>query len=444
MVATIKTSRSFGWWAITIVFVLAMHDVLVGYLARSFGVAWLARPWLVLSLVLVPLLLLNLRELVRAPRWALLAMAGLIAGLTVGVFSIQIPGSLVPQGLAKMSLSDIVAMSLAFALGVIWVGRQGADAKWPADVLLGASIVHAAVCLAALSGAAPDAFPIIDSPYWRDGRWVSRPEITTDQTRQVLYFIPALAVVFIRSGVVRLTLALLTAVVAAYVVFQVQSRGGLLIMALFVPMACALGVRYRVQRPMLTAVVAVVLAIGVLTQVDRIAAAAADTLWRFDQLDQGYGGRLVSIAYLFEKVVDPGFWVPRGYSEFLAAYGNAPHSFPTMVFLMGGILSLITYVPLVVLPLWVLGRRVIRRGASGVERLAFFLGSVSLAVQLTQPVIAHEFFWLMLGVTIGALGVRVPRQVSGVASSIDGQLGAAARDYGPNKVAPVSGPRPVG
>jgi hypothetical protein len=382
---------------------IALEDALLGYLGRAVGLSVLARPWLLLAVLSVPVVLLSLNDLRRIRPLYMILFAAMVVGLLLGLLAIEVPRSFRPEGLYTFDLSDIVAMTVAFAIGVIGVVKQDDDGVFLADLLLVLAVIHLVVCLLALWRINPALFPIVDSPYWRGGRAISRPEITTDQTRQVLYLIPGLCVLFVNGTVLRTIAAILVAAGMTYVTFKVQSRGGVALLAVVIPLAIVIGLRYRVQRPKVAILLLLAGLALVLSQVDLILQFAADVLWRIDQLDSSYGGRLASITYLFEKVVEPAFWLPHGYGDFYSRYGGAPHSFPTMFYLMGGVLSLCAYLLLVGMPLWLLAKRVSQRHGTGLQRICFFLGLTAFALELTQPVITHGIFWVIAGATVGAL-----------------------------------------
>lgn len=398
-----SSRRGLVWWLFVVIFAMALEDALLGYLGRAVGIGVLARPWLLLAVLSLPVVLLSLRDL----RWVrplyVILFATMLAGLLLGVLSIKVPTTFGPEGLYSFSMSQIIAMTVAFVIGMIAIVKQEDDGRFLAELLVVLAGLHLIVCLLALWRVSPALFPIIDSPYWRAGRAISRPEITTDQTRQVLYLLPGLCVLFINGTLVRTIFGMVVAAGALYVAFKVQSRGGFALLAVAIPLAMLIGLRYRIQRPKLVIPVVILVAGLVVSQVDVILRVAADVLWRVQQLDGTYGGRLASITYLFEKVGDPAFWLPQGYGDFYSRYGAAPHSFPTMFYLMGGLLSLGAYLLLVGIPLWVLGKRVIQRQATGLQRICFFLGLCAFALQLTQPVVTHAIFWVIAGATVGAL-----------------------------------------
>ena len=74
-----------------------------------------------------------------------------------------------------------------------------------------------------------------------------------------------------------------------------------------------------------------------------------------------------------------------------------------MVYLNAGLLGLICYLILIIVPLSILFKKIVKRTANEYERIGFFCGSFTFLLSLTQPVINHEIFWLMAGLTAGAL-----------------------------------------
>jgi O-antigen ligase len=340
--------------------------------------------------------------------WLLFTFSGLLLSLMVGLLSI--PSSqhgTIGTGVPLHTLpAELITMAVAFMIGSTYVLRGNSNPVLLADLLLALSLIHTSVCLIAVLNLYPTLFPIIDSAYYKDGNAVSRPEITTDQTRQVIYLFVCLCVMFTRRSTFRLALAALTSLGIAIVLAKVQSRWGSIIFLLAIVIALLMGLYYG-KTSKTTAIfgLLILLIIGIWKS-ELIASTFSDLTWRFQQIDSNYGGRSSSILYLFEKLFDPAFWIPRGYSEFYNLYGAAPHSFPTMIYLNAGLFGLLCYAALTLVPLFQLLGLVLARKATAFERIGFFCGSIVFLLLMTQPVITHEIFWLYAGLVAGILSKR--------------------------------------
>lgn len=406
----LKRVAIFDWlWGLLLV--AGLLDVVIGYFGRALDIPLLVRPWILIVVPFGLIVTLDIKSLLKLKSWAIASFAGFLLSLLVGVLTITTGPHIHTDALWTMGPFDLISITVAFLIGAIFTVRQPPDAEQYADLLLVVAALHAVVCIVALLHLAPDWFPLIDSPYWRDGKPVSRPEITTDQTRQVLYLFFCLAVVFTRNSVPRLLAALLVALAIVFITFKVQSRLTTILFPAQAAAAFLIAVWYRKQSPVFLIVLGVI-GLGLcLPFADTILGFAQDVMWRFTQLDGSYGGRARAISYLADKILDPYFWIPQGTRDFYSQFGGAPHSFPTMVYLSGGLLGLVFYAGVVVVPLAILFKRVVLRTADGVDRIAFFCTSYAFVLLMTQPVINHEIFWIFAGMAVGALGDRraVPR-----------------------------------
>ncbi|MCW0220235.1 MAG: hypothetical protein OJI67_18055 [Prosthecobacter sp.] len=384
-------------------FVVSAADVLISYFANVFHVSIFQRPWVALLLLLLLGIAFDLKTFSRLFGLYTACFFGLVFCLGFGAATVPHPGTAVSTQLDAMQMKDLVTVSTAYLIGAMCALKLRDDGHLLSGTFLALTAVHAIVCIIALSSIAPDLFPVLDKPYYNDGRLVSRPEITTDQTRQVFYLFGCLFTIFTSKSLLRLLISVGICIAIAFIVAKVQSRWGALTFALFAAFAYFLGLFYGVQRRVSVLGVIAVGAITITWFHAAITAFLGDLLWRFAQVDLNLGGRAPSILYLFEKLADPSYWLPKGYGEFYAIYGAAPHSFPTMIYLYGGIIGLMLYGILLVGPLWQLGKLVFSRRADSIQRIAFFSSSFAFALLMTQPVISHEIFWLFTGFSVGVI-----------------------------------------
>lgn len=388
-------------WTCLITMVLA--DSLIGYFGRAIGNSLLSRPWVLIAIPFFFALIMNAKTIFRIKLSMLIVFGGLIASLLIGTETVVIPVIMQNAALYKVNVSDLFTISAAFVIGAMWAIRQPADGRYFADLLLVIATFHTFICVLALARVNPGLFPIIDSPYWRDGTVISRPEITTDQTRQVLYLFICLAVVFTQKSFMRTAVALTVSIAIMFIIAKVQSRWSMVTFPAFFVFALLMGLRYRLVSFKLLFCLFLLALVASIYYMGTIDTILGNVLWRFSKVDSSYGGRFTAITYLFEKVGDPDFWIPQGYSDYFELHGGSPHSFPTMIYLSGGILGLACYSYLIIVPLVILFRRVLNGSADGVQRISFFCASFAFMLLLTQPVITHEIFWALAGFAVGAI-----------------------------------------
>lgn len=385
---------------------LAACDVLVSYLAASTSLAGLARPWVVIAPMVALMSLINPRQFRALRRLPAVAMLLLLLCLLIGVFTVA-KGSapiFVPGQRSVFSLTDVASISSAVVLGAIWTSRVSGASKlyWLGLSLLGT--LHIAVCFVAIQKWLPSMFPVLDSPYMRDGNLVSRVEISTDQTRQALYLLFGIMGALANRRFIVFLVSLTSCAVTIYVIGVVQSRSSTVIAGLVMTFWFFTIVRFRSQNLLRLALILPVVFWVLYSQLDALTQFFGDLMFRFERLDSSFGGRATAIQYLFNKLADPAYWVPQGDSDFYSRFKASPHSFPTMVYLFGGLIGILVYPIAIVFPLASLGSRIISGSATVTQQIVFLLGIASFLFQITQPVLAQEIFWLIAGMVIGATG----------------------------------------
>ena len=139
-------------------------------------------------------------------------------------------------------------------------------------------------------------------------------------------------------------------------------------------------------------------------KLDDIQDIASGILDRFFNDDfHTFWGRVISATYLFEKIVNPVWWFPRGNSEFIALYKDVPHFNPTAVFLEGGIIALAAWVALVLLPLFKGVAAVLKKKTDVFEALIVVGAGITFVAGLTLNTPYYEHAWLWAGALLGGL-----------------------------------------
>jgi len=384
---------------------MALTDVVISYLGKSLHLPLLTHPWQLIIVPFTVVIFFSLQDVLKIKIWILGCFFGLIISLLIGYFTIHNPAAIMMNNKVAFKIlpTDLITMTTAFLIGSIWILRTNISSKLITDHFLALSAFHALICLLALLKISPSIFPLIDAVYYNNGVPVSRPEITTDQTRQALYLLVSLCVVFTQKSLSRNIISLAILLITIFIITKVQSRMSTIVVSLFTIIAYLMAIRFKViSMKMLFAGLSLVVLV-ILWKIGAIINFLANLIWRFQQVDDSYGGRAGSIMYLFEKLAEPSYWIPTSYNEFFQQHGAAPHSFHTMVYLNAGLLGLICYLILIIVPLSILFKKILKRTATDYERIGFFCGSFTFLLSLTQPVINHEIFWLMAGLTAGAL-----------------------------------------
>ena len=192
---------------------------------------------------------------------------------------------------------------------------------------------------------------------------------------------------------------------ALFTVVTLQTRSGTILLGLSFGLAVIYPVWMKSKGSvfrLLLVFTAFVLIVAI--KLDDIQDIASGILDRFFNDDfHTFWGRVISATYLFEKIVNPVWWFPRGNSEFIALYKDVPHFNPTAVFLEGGIIALAAWVALVLLPLFKGVAAVLKKKTDGFEALIVVGAGITFVAGLTLNTPYYEHAWLWAGALLGGL-----------------------------------------
>jgi len=314
-------------------------------------------------------------------------------------------GVVLVDELGTQRVFQAVGVPVYFLCGYVFF-RWTTDVGFTARILFVLGILYVTVCVLAVSRIAPAFFPVIDKFVLQpNGQLLARPEVMTDQNFQMFYFVPVLVGFLMARSKVGLLLFGGLLIGAAYVLAQLGTRSGTLVLV----GATSLGLMMAWRNPSLGKYKVFILpvaaiAIGLLFWTV-ILEQASLLFFRFRETGfEAAGGRLYSTIYLFGKVVNPAWWLPRGVSEFRLLTGSLPHSNVTAVFLDGGIIGLICWVSLVLVPAVKLASRAVFGGRLDAIAAAVACSSVAMLVlQFSLYAITTSQVWIWAGATIGVL-----------------------------------------
>lgn len=262
--------------------------------------------------------------------------------------------------------------------------------------------VHVAVCLIALVGVSPALFPTFDHIWAHEGELKIRPAVTTDQNFQVFYFFPLVGIVFAAKRPLLVLVSLAFALIAAIVLAMIQTRSGLLTFlgSFFAGWLILLIARdgNRVKALALAAISIPATLVLFVLKYDML----QNIVIRFTSGDYTTGlSRFHSFLYFFEKIGNPIWWLPQGNAEYLSLTGNIPHSNITAQLVDGGILALITWVALVVIPTVMVYLRALRLGSDPVVVFVAVVAAGMLVAQMSLNAPLADQVWLWGGAAYG-------------------------------------------
>ena len=391
-VATDPSREKFTWLA-ALPFAITFCDSVFSYLLRPFGFTITAN-------ALVPLILLALGVFlgisVLRISWAYVLWLGvLVLSLSVAVVT--------ANHVSSHRILEAGGCAVAFYSGyILW--RQCSGARQLTVILSGLSLLYVAICVVALLKIDPAHFPITVN-YWNmDGVGQARPRVTADANMQFYYLFPAALTLVLPAQFLRTSVALAAAVGTLYVLTMLQTRSGIVVFGLVLLMTLAapvwqpeLGWKKTIAIPML----GVIVAIAAWPMIEKLTAAL---IYRFhDSTMESGNGRVGSILYIWDHLLDPYWWVPRGPDEFLKRFGGLPHSNLTGIYLDGGLLGLVAWVMLVVRPVVKGTLLFFANRLDSVCVMALIAGTAVMILQLTLFNTTMDQVWLWAGALAGAL-----------------------------------------
>lgn len=393
-------------WAWLILFSFVMLDSMINYFIKHrLGVVYPVNALAIPFMLVIPVFF-GLAA-IRIPAWCVAALIATAAGFVLGI---------AVDGEVRWELfGQLASAFVAFITGLNAVYFCANRGKL-FHVLIALGGLYSLVCAMAVARLAPGFFPVIDAIRYENGIEKIRPEVTADQNFQVFYIFPAALILVIRLN--RPFVALVAAFLAMtplYVVAQLQSRSGFLLIGATIALSFVLPAwsRHRQWRSLFILPV-VVFALAA-WKFQAIVGIIGGLLDRFGNL-QTLGNRLDAAWFLITNFWNPTMWLPIGDSAYVARAGDVPHCNPTGVFLRGGILALVGWVVLSVYPLWRGAKLVIKRQLDPSGYAVFIGGLVMFTASLSLNVVLHDQMWLWSGAVVGLIEIYRHVTVNGIES----------------------------
>lgn len=391
-----KFSNSYSsvkWdWFAALLFALVFCDALISYFTKRIGFYHVS----VIAGVLY-FVFLYARGLHRvlpsdAIRfWLLLAMFG---------FVIAVP---VQNGIGFNRLLEVTSATVAYLIGFAFF-KSVNDLHRLSWFLLAMVLLYSLISTLAILKIAPAIFPLSISLWADNGVINERPAIMTDQNFQVFYLFPAAALIAPPFHKIRTPLTIISIMCALFVLAKLQTRSGVLVMFALLVLSWILPLRVPGMGKKKFLVLPFFIAVALAYALPTIVGQSQLLIDRFTGGDFTTGlGRLKSFIYLFEKLWNPLWWIPQGNGEFVANYGNKPHSNTTAVFLEGGIFSLAAWIALLAIPLLKLTRLFLLGKLDSISSMVMTFGAACLTIQLSLNVPLMDQVWLWMGALSGGV-----------------------------------------
>lgn len=297
---------------------------------------------------------------------------------------------------------EAIGCSIDFISGYI-LFKNECSQKRIANFYIFIVSIYVAVCVLALLKVNPALFPLTYARWFELGYGaVLRPKITADQNMQIYYLFPVLLVFVFKFRLFTYAIASILSILSAYILVSLQSRSGVMVFVSVFFLSTMFSMRNNgignKFKPVIVIFTSLCLAI---IFIDKIYAIADPIIHRFKSNDISTGnGRLGSTMYMFEHLFDPSWWLPRGPSEFLDKYGGLPHSNLTAIFLDGGIIGLISWIALIISPLFKITIKYIKTGIDDISGGVMIASWATLLTQLSLNNPIFDQVWLWAGACV--------------------------------------------
>lgn len=292
-------------------------------------------------------------------------------------------------------INQVATSALAFIVGYRAL-IINTDANKFMSYMLWIGLLYIVICVIALLRIAPSLFPVVYSYGFHNGVPFARPEVTVDQNFQIFYLYPGLLALLLPVRKMGFWLAIIALLGASYVLIQLQTRSGVLILGLLFVITLLTPLWYQHLGRSKIFIIPVGLIILIMFNLETLLNLSQGLINRVNTEDnQTIFGRLYSAEYMFEHLLDLEYWIPQGNTDFIAKTGVLPHFTPTAYFLEGGILGLICWVLLIFVPTIKLGVMYLQRRLDTIAIVILFAGFTSILIQLTlnAPFFKHTWLW---------------------------------------------------
>ena len=372
-------------------------DSMMTYFSRTFLGTYLPVSAALPFILLIVVWRWKLSVILPPPRITAALFIGFV-GFSLGIITQEHEG-VVRMGGVVLSVSAFLVGYLAF--------RWSDSDKAFATIFLWIGGAYVVVCLLALLNVAPSIFPVIDAVWSDKGILRNRPEVMTDQNFQVFYLFILVPLLMLPFSTVRFAMTTLAVVGAFFVLAKLQTRSGVLVLSAVVIMAwlAPLWTRSLGRTKLMVYPVLFILAVAI--NIETIIGIASLLIERFTGAETTgalTGGRLESNIYFLERVWNPAWWIPRGYSEFMDLHGGTiPHSNIAAMFLEGGILGLYMWIVVFAFPLIRFLTLFFKRQLDDLSTMVLLCGVASFVLQLSLNVPFFKQPWLWAGAVVGSI-----------------------------------------
>jgi hypothetical protein len=333
-----------------------------------------------------------------------------LAAILLGVFGYVL--AIVFAGENMWRLMEIATAIAAFIVGYALFKHttsEGAVIK----LMLLLSLAYGITCLMSLHKYFPALFPVKTYLWSLNGKLIDRPEVTTNSNFEVLYLMSAIPLLSLPIKPTRLLLAFVATALAADTLIALQTRSGILVLIGLVLFATLVPIWQRQLGRSKILIIPVLGIIGILLALPILIKQGAAIWARFTEAGYATGeGRWQSFMYLFEKLPNPAWWIPRGNDEFIARTGDLPHSNITAHFVDGGMPGLVSWILLVPVPLYHLLKKFFKRRLDTVSCLVLQMGLGMFIIQMSLNIPFFDQIWLWTGAVAGTLDKLTPSKVS--------------------------------
>jgi len=382
---------------------MLLLDSFFNYFLNVFGIPAIPTNALLIPLFALALVAFGGRS-IQLKTYQLMAFIFLVSGFLMGFIIIE--------GTSWMKLGALSTGMISLLIGVS-LGRFKDSDRHISNIGLLIGGIYCVVCAIATLRLMPAFFPVIDAiGYSSKGTLIVRPEVTIDQNFQIFYLFPVILCFTKKQSYKEIFIAIILVGLAVFSLVKLQTRSGILLIALGLASAFIMAISTKHKKPVLLLIGAIFFLLVAMLNLDSIIKISSGLIVRFTEDDLGGAwGRLFSAEYLFQKLIDVRWWLPKGDAIFANAYGDVPHFNPTAIFLEAGLVGLIGWCMLSLGPLIKGGFSIFKKRMK--NHHAIYLGAfISMVASLTLNAPLFEHVWVWVGLLIGATSQTIKKRTS--------------------------------
>lgn len=386
---------------ILIAYILILNDSIFTYFLKTYNPNF---PILAFAPIFLFLhLIYNPSQLKNITFWYYLIIFIGLCGYSLGIYSID--------NVNSNRLFQILSAFTAWLVGYFSTTFRTNILK----ITFFSKIIHVLICLIAILELYPSVFPLEKTLWSANGILEIRPAITTDQNFEILYLLPLIGLFFTSLNTnkfINIILSFILILLTFYILSSLQTRSGILI---FLSCFIFCLMLFLLKSKKVLYFIFIILIFTTTIFILHIKYNIFDLIiYRFTEHNFNTAqGRLHSLLYFFDKIIEPKYWIPQGNLDYMKiSNGNIPHSNITAHLMEGGIIGVIVWLSIIIIPSLKVIIRSLKINKTPIFITFAIISAGSIAAQLSLNVPFFDVIWLYSGFCAGLIHTSKKKLIS--------------------------------